>query len=306
VPAGPRPGAETPLDLDRLWVEFGDSEGDEAPGTVYRCDLTWLTSSWTCVFGRGCRGIDAARPDDGCCSLGAHFTGRDDERRVARAVRRLTPEHWQHRAHGRRGGWRVTADDGATTSALVDGACVFLNRPGFAAGTFADGAGCALHLLALAEGRPPHETKPDVCWQLPIRRAYRTVRRPDETSYLEVTIGEYDRRGWGPGGHDLDWYCSASPEAHVGTEPVFRSLRAELVELVGPAAYGVLVRHCEGALAARRSLPVLVHPATAAAAAAARRRAAAAGEDAASGGEDAPDRMGAANGGGDLMSGGAR
>ena len=56
---------------------------------------------------------------------------------------------------------------------------------------------------------PPHEAKPDVCWQLPIRRSYRTVERPDDTSYLEVTIAEYDRRGWGPGGHDLDWYCSS-------------------------------------------------------------------------------------------------
>ncbi|MGZ4613115.1 MAG: hypothetical protein ACXV1K_08095 [Kineosporiaceae bacterium] len=271
MPDGPRSGTEAPLDVDRVWVEFPDPEDDDPPDTIYRCDLTWLTSSWTCVFGRGCRGIDAARPDDGCCTLGAHFTGREDEQRVARAVRRLTRQHWQHRAGGRRDGWRATDADGARTTALVDGACVFLNRPGFAPGTFADGAGCALHLLALAEGRPPHETKPDVCWQLPIRRSYRTVERPDGTSYLEVTIAEYDRRSWGPGGHDLDWYCSASPIAHVGPEPVFQSLREELVALVGAPAYGVLVRHCEGALAARRSLPVLVHPATAAAMAQQRR-----------------------------------
>jgi hypothetical protein len=98
VSAGPRSGSETPLDGNRLWVEFADP-GDESdpPGTVYRCDLTWLTSSWTCIFGRGCRGIDAARPDDGCCTLGAHFSDRDDERRVARAVKRLTAPLWQHR-----------------------------------------------------------------------------------------------------------------------------------------------------------------------------------------------------------------
>ncbi len=41
------------------------------------------------------------------------------------------------------------------------------------------------------------QTKPDVCWQLPLRRTYRSVRRPDETSYTEVTIGEYGRAGWG-------------------------------------------------------------------------------------------------------------
>jgi hypothetical protein len=275
VPVAPRSGTETPLDGNRLWVEFPDPDDDQPARTVYRCDLTWLTSSWTCIFGRGCHGIDAARPDDGCCTLGAHFSDRDDERRVARAVRRLTPEQWQRRAEGSGNRWRATDADGSRTTALVDGACVFLNRPGFAPGTFADGAGCALHVLAIAEGRPAHETKPDVCWQLPLRRSYRTVERPDGTSYLEVSIGEYDRRGWGAGGHDLDWYCSGSALAHVGADPVFRALRAELTQLVGAAAYGVLVGHCEGALAARRTLPAVVHPATAAAARARRRTAAA-------------------------------
>jgi hypothetical protein len=103
---------------------------------------------------------------------------------------------------------------------------------------------------------------------------------PDESSYLEVTVTEYDRRGWGPGGHDLDWYCSGNPAAHIGKEPVYRSSSAELRELMGAAAYDELVVRCEahlvGALAARsaksvgsvgsrRLLPLLVHPATLAA-----------------------------------------
>ena len=67
------------------------------------------------------------------------------------------------------------------------------------------------------------ETKPDVCWQLPIRRTFREVERTDGTTYTEVTISEYDRRGWGAGGHDLDWYCSGNTEAHVGAEPVYVS-----------------------------------------------------------------------------------
>ena len=40
-----------------------------------------------------------------------------------------------------------------------------------------------------------------------------------------MTIAEYDRRGWGAGGHDLDWYCTGNPLAHTGAEPVFRSMR---------------------------------------------------------------------------------
>jgi hypothetical protein len=92
-----------------------------------------------------------------------------------------------------------------------------------------------------------------VCWQLPLRRTYRTVERPDETSYLEISIGEYDRRGWGPGGHDLDWYCSGNTEAHIATRPVYLSSEAELVALMGQRAYDVLVEHCEAFLAGGRA-----------------------------------------------------
>jgi hypothetical protein len=258
---------ETPLDTPRSWVEFPDPDAEPDPETgapeqVIRADLTWLTSSWTCVFGAGCAGIYADRPDDGCCTLGAHFSDEDDEERVAEAVVRLTPEVWQHMpaATGdavERADWTDTTEEDQRTTRVLDGACVFLNRPGFAGG-----AGCALHKLALDEGREPLELKPDVCWQLPLRRSYRTVERPDGTSYLEVTVAEYDRRGWGAGGHDLDWYCTGNPTAHVGARPVYRSMRAELVELIGAAAYDVLARHCDEVVGARKLLPLTVHPAT--------------------------------------------
>ncbi len=81
----------------------------------------------------------------------------------------------------------------------------------------------------------------------------------DGTSYTEITITEYDRRGWGAGGHDLDWYCSGNTEAHQATEPVFESYGPELVELIGQPAYDLLVDHCRTHLAAR--LPLTLHPA---------------------------------------------
>jgi hypothetical protein len=260
------PVAEAPLDLPRVWVEFTDP-ADE--GQRYRCDLTWLTSSWTCIYGNGCKGVYADRPDDGCCTLGAHFTDKDDVKRVARAVAELGEDEWQFHsvgtATGSRDDW-TEKEDGARKTRVVEGACIFLNRPGFPAGD-----GCALHQHAVLTGVQPHSLKPDVCWQLPLRRTFRTVELPDDTSYLEVTITEYDRRGWGPGGHDLDWYCSGNPEAHVGREPVYRSNRAELVELMGQAAYEQLAIRAEGHLAqvkavrargVRQLLPLLVHPAT--------------------------------------------
>jgi hypothetical protein len=252
---------ETPLDVARGWVEFPDPAGDpRQPAQVFRCDLTWLTSSWTCIFGRGCAGIYADRPDDGCCTLGAHFSDPGDEKRVRREVKRLTPGLWQHHPEGRRGrgGWVEVDEDGARKTRVVDGACIFHNQPGFPGGY-----GCALHALALAEGREPLETKPDVCWQLPLRRTYRTVERPDGGSYLEVSVAEYDRRGWGSGGHDLDWYCTGNPQAHVGARPVFRSMEPELRELIGDDAFEELARHCEQFLAARKRLTLTLHPATA-------------------------------------------
>jgi hypothetical protein len=237
----------------RAFVEFVDPADDDQ---VFRCDLTWLTSSWTCIFGRGCQGIYADRPDDGCCTLGAHFADEDDEQRVAGYVEQLTDQDWEQRRAGRgRGGWVETDDDGARKTRVRNGACIFLNQPGFPGG-----AGCALHALALRTDVHFVQTKPDVCWQLPIRRSYRTVERPDDTSYLEISIGEYERSGWGPGGHDLDWYCSSNTEAHVGVEPVYVSSRAELVELMGAAAYDELAAHCEAHLRSRSALAI--HPAS--------------------------------------------
>ncbi|MFZ5846975.1 MAG: hypothetical protein ACOYX5_06295 [Actinomycetota bacterium] len=242
---------EVDLVFPRAWVEFPDP-ADESQ--VFRCDLTWLTSNWMCIFGQGCQGIYAERPLDGCCTLGAHFSDKDDEKRVASFVKQLDASTWQFHDAGRKDGWVETDEDGDRKTAVHEGACIFLNRPGFPGGE-----GCALHGLALRLERHPLETKPDVCWQLPIRRTFRDVELPDGTSYTEVSIGEYDRRGWGPGGHDLDWYCSGNTEAHVAAEPVYVSNGPELVELMGRPAYDELVRLCEAHLRSRSALAI--HPA---------------------------------------------
>ncbi len=239
------PPDEVGLDFAREWLEFPDPGN---PDHVVRADLTWLTSAWTCVFGRGCAGITAGRPDDGCCSHGAFFTDPDDVARVSAAVTELTPEDW-HR-HGTAGWTELEPldDDGedpaqGLRTARVDGACVFLNPAGHPSG-----AGCALHSLALRTGRHPLETKPDVCWQLPVRREQQWVDRPDDTRVLVSTLGEFDRRGWGAGGHDLHWWCTGSPAAHVAAEPLYETSAAELTELIGATAYAELRRLAEARL----------------------------------------------------------
>lgn len=242
------PSSPGPVDVEirrpfpRSWLEFVDPD---EPDQTFRCDLTWLTSNWSCIYGEGCPGIDANRPDDGCCVLGAHFSEAADEDRVAQYVARLTPETWQHFDEGREG-WAVDAEDGDADAEperktrVVDGACIFQNRAGFPGGM-----GCALHGLALREGISPVQTKPDVCWQLPIRRSYRHMERADGSPWLEITIAEYTREGWGEGGADLDWYCTSNPTAHAGAEPLYLSARAELEELMGVAGYRELCRLIE-------------------------------------------------------------
>lgn len=252
---------EVDLVFPRAYVEFADPADDTQ---VFRCDLTWLTSSYRCIFGQGCQGIYADAPDVGCCTLGAHFADTDDERRVAGFVAQLTPDDWQFHPGRtpRKSDWIETDDDGErkTLAIVHEGqqACVFHNRTDFSS-PLGGGAGCALHGLALRQGRNPLETKPDVCWQLPIRRQFRDVERQDGTSYTEVSIGEYDRRGWGPGGHDLDWYCSGNTEAHVAPEPVYVTHEAELVELMGRDGYSALARHCADHIRSRSALAL--HPA---------------------------------------------
>ncbi len=204
----------------------------------------------------------ADRPDDGCCTLGAHFSDKADRERVKKFAKRLPTAGWQFAEVGRREGVVMRDGDGDRQTRTVDGACVFLNRPGFPGG-----AGCALHNYAADNGLMPLETKPDVCWQLPIRRSFEDRELPDGTKQSIVVVSEFDRRGWGPGGHDLNWYCSGNTEAHVGPDPVYLSERDTLVALMGPLAYDVLVGHCEAhLLAVEQATPtdrrlLAVHPA---------------------------------------------
>ena len=76
---------------------------------------------------------------------------------------------------------------------------------------------------------------------------------------LLSVIGEFDRRAWGSGGHELNWWCTSSPDAHVGADVVYVSYGPELTALLGEQAYAELSRLCKERL--DRGL-VAPHPAT--------------------------------------------
>jgi hypothetical protein len=224
-----------PEDLHE-WISFEDP--DEQRTWVF--DVTFLVSNWTCIFGQGCQGVlTAAAPElaHGCCDYGAHFTGDEDVERVRAHAARLTGEQWQWRRAARAKGdplRRTKSGDWVTR--LTGDACIFLNRPGFPGGP-----GCALHRAALEAGERPLDWKPDVCWQLPLRR----VDETDVNGHVTSTVREWKRRDWGDGGFEFHWWCTDDDAAFVGHRPVYMAMEPELRTLVGDTPYELLADHLD-------------------------------------------------------------
>lgn len=234
-----------PLDDRHEWLSFEDP----TEARTWLFDVTFLLSRWTCIFGAGCKGVlteDATDLVQGCCSYGAHFVDDADKQATVAAAATLTDEDWQFRKASARKGI-VTQQDGAWTTQLHRGACIFLNRP-----DFATGAGCAFHVAALRRGAHHMTLKPEVCWQLPLRR----VDATDELGHVTSTVREWKRRDWGEGGEAFAWWCTESPDAFVGAVTVLSSMSVELQAMVGAPVYDLLLT----ALAERSAKP-LPHPA---------------------------------------------
>lgn len=229
----------TPDDLHE-WISFEDPEEQR----TWIFDATYLRSNHRCIYGEGCQGVldgPAADLAQGCCSYGAHFVDEDDVQTVVSAFVRVRPEHMQFHAKAVKKGFLRSGEpdaDGSPTTAtrLVDDACIFLNRPGFAGG-----AGCALHIAALEAGERPLDWKPNVCWQVPIRLEHHT----DDLGHVTSRLREWKRRDWGDGGQEFHWWCTEAPEAFSGRDPVYRASRDEIVELVGQQIYDLMVRQLE-------------------------------------------------------------
>lgn len=197
--------------------------------TVWRVERSFLASNWTCIWGRGCHGIgteSAPHLGHGCCSLGAELDGVDEALDLAALAAMIPAGLFEHVTEAAAAG--IFSDDSRTATRVVDGACIFLNRPGFPGG-----AGCSLHLAALAAGESPMEWKPSVCWQLPIKVDWEM--RDDGVEV--ATVRGWERRDWGAHGTTMAWVCTEGDEAFVGDRPVIESLGAELREVLGDVVY---------------------------------------------------------------------
>jgi hypothetical protein len=237
--------------LDREWVSITDPD---EPHERYLFDLSFLTSTYACIYGQGCPGTEGVAGDDrGCCRFGAHFVDDDDRDRTIEMVDVMGPEYMQHHALAARQGV-VEEEDGSERTRMVDGACIFLNRAGWSRG-----AGCALHQYALARGEHFVGYKPEVCWLVPLRREVQTDWADDGYERVTTTITSYDRGAWGDGGADFDWWCTTDDDrAYQGSTPVYASMKRELIEMSSPKVYAELARYLEARRPrGRRPLPLM-------------------------------------------------
>ena len=195
--------------------------------TIWRFEKDFLTSHWTCIWGRGCKGIgETANTENGhgCCSVGAELDDEDEALNLSANAAFVTTSLFQFHEEAARGG--VFRDEKRNATRVVEGACIFLNRPGFEGG-----AGCALHLAAQHFEESPIDWKPSVCWQLPIKVDWELGEGNTEIA----TVRRWSRKDWGDDGDPMAWCCTEGPEAYVGDQRVVDSLSGELTAIVGEA-----------------------------------------------------------------------
>lgn len=211
-------------------------------GRSWEFDREFLTSNWQCIWDDGCAGIEQA-PNAakglGCCSVGAEMLDEDEAMKITALGATLTPARCQFSHEIETGGVlrEVNTDRARWATRIVDGACIFLNRPGFAGGH-----GCALHHEAVEAQEAPLDWKPSVCWQLPLK-----VEELDDD---RLRLRRWLRSDWGPEGHSMAYCCTErpaeqpnageQPNAYGADRPVHETLSAELEALLGSALFAQL------------------------------------------------------------------
>ena len=161
--------------------------------------MTFLTSSWRCIFGQGCQGVLTEPAPELVAGLllvrRARVREEGQGARSRSSPKQLGDDEWQFKTVGmKKGVWKNGRQGRVAHAARTTDACVFLNRPGFEAGP-----GCALHLHAMNTGKHFSETKPTVCWQLPLR----AFDRDEEDESITSVLTEFGRDGWGEGGEEF-------------------------------------------------------------------------------------------------------
>ncbi len=195
---------------------------DPVDGTRWRIDVSFTDSNWKCIWGNGCHGIldtKSAERNEGCCSAGAHLVDDEEAMLISALGGSLDPDRFQNHETAAASG--VLNGGTPLATRVVDGACIFFNRPGFVGGV-----GCALYLAALDEGASPDDWRPAICWQAPLlvddhEDGSKTLRPWNRSDFLPET--------------EVAWCCTErGTEAFSGETSVAHSLHRELAAILGP------------------------------------------------------------------------
>jgi hypothetical protein len=239
------------------WLTF---PAPDDPDRQFRVNVSFLLSNYQCIFGQGCLGSLNKKPsaDYGCCERGVTFIDEDDFDHVVEMVGQLTAEDCDNIDHVRERGWYLSSKAGKPyKTRKVDSLCIFGNRTGGPAGK----AGCAFHHLAARTGRHHTETKPYICWSVPLNFS---SEEPEEPGGRDTTIvSAFTADAWGgtedneeaDGRGHLGWWCIDTPDAYRGAEPVYRTMEHELRKGIGDAAYERMAELLDGIDRPRHPMP---------------------------------------------------
>ena len=246
----------------RDWFEItvpSDDPDEQGELLRLRFDVSFLLSTWKCIFGQGCPGvlISGAMEDRGCCQIGVHMEATDDDyKRVRKYVNMLTEEDLDAdllkivRSGKGNNGWRYQdkdGEDGESTlpgyywhTKVVDGACVLANRAGGSTGKL----GCSLHVLANRLGLHHSDTKPNICWQIPMSV---DTDYDEDTDQSTMTVTGTPASVWGSTHpHNMSspgWWCTETPDAYViGNQSSLPALPESVDEKVELETAGMVFR----------------------------------------------------------------
>lgn len=227
---------------------FPGRKFDGEPDLTKRCiriNVSFMLSRWSCFYG-SCPGvlINGADLDTACCQIGVHINS-DEWSRVTKYVGMLTEADCDNMKEVKDGSWKYKEKDlderkdgWKYHTTVKDGRCVFANREKGPAGK----QGCALHHLANRIGVHHSETKPDICWQVPV--AVQESYDEDRGVYV-IDVGATYGRTWGSSTVDSvdvpGWFCTETPEGYAGNDLVYRTNEVELRKQMGDDAYEKMV-----------------------------------------------------------------
>lgn len=250
------------------WLEFEDPANW---GDFFRVNISFMLSHYACIYGAGCPSIKADLPNEhkGCCSQGVTIREGDDLDNVIARVAQLTDaecanlDYIKEHTTPTNAGWAQNLHGRPYKTRKKDGACIFANPVPTKEGD--PPMGCSFHHLANRLGVSHVETKPDICWRVPIWTDYQELptggdmtiitamstaewggwsyrRRGivlDEAETMPLSVPD-DRLDDALTSNALAWWCIDTPDAYGGEKSFYVSHQDELTKLMGEKAYNRL------------------------------------------------------------------